>query len=252
VPSGAPRAVRRTARRQAHRARLLRAARAVASGGEGASEATCTPGSVPPPRMGRGDGHPSEAAGRPTARAADPRAPTTRRCPGKPGRALLFGLAPGRACRVSPRARSPGCGLVSVALVLASRRTGVTRYPASWSPDVPHAPGCPVARNRPVASLAPAFYPVAAGGPESSRATAGVRLTIDGRWTIPVLLSGRCAAPARPRRSPRRPAGARPRPRGAARGPGGSGRRAGAAARRSPRGPRPPSGAPGAACRARH
>src|SRR3990170_1788059 len=50
------------------------------------------------------------------------------------GIALLFGLAPGRACLVSPRRT----GLVSVALFLASRRTGVTRYPASWSSDFPH------------------------------------------------------------------------------------------------------------------
>jgi len=40
-----------------------------------------------------------------------------------------------------------------VALVLASRRTGVTRYPAPESPDVPHAAGRPTARDRPVASL---------------------------------------------------------------------------------------------------
>ena len=31
----------------------------------------------------------------------------------------------------------PTCRLVSVALVLAFRRTGVTRYPASWSSDFP-------------------------------------------------------------------------------------------------------------------
>ena len=30
-------------------------------------------------------------------------------------------------------------GIVTVALVLASRRTGVTRYPALWSSDFPHA-----------------------------------------------------------------------------------------------------------------
>ena len=137
-----------------------------------ASEATCTPGSVPPsPHWGCGDGHPSEAAGCPAAHAADPRAPTARRCPGKPGLALLFGLAPGRACRVSPRCRSPGRGLVSVALVLASRRTGVTRYPAPWSPDVPHAPGCPVTRNRPVASLTAGFYPAGEPAPTRSRST---------------------------------------------------------------------------------
>lgn len=52
--------------------------------------------------------------------------------------ALLFGLAPGRACpfHTSP-VGCPTCRLVSVALVLASRRTGVTRYPASRSSDFP-------------------------------------------------------------------------------------------------------------------
>jgi len=46
-----------------------------------------------------------------------------------------------------------------VALVLASRRTGVTRYPAPGSPDVPHAGGCPPTRDRPAASLADEVYP---------------------------------------------------------------------------------------------
>ena len=55
--------------------------------------------------------------------------------------ALLFGLAPGRACRVSLRRRS--AGIVTVALVLASRRTGVTRYLALGSSDFPHAAGLP-------------------------------------------------------------------------------------------------------------
>ena len=54
------------------------------------------------------------------------------------GCALLFGLAPGRVCRVSLR-RSRSGGIVTVALVLASRRTGVTRYPALRSSDFPHA-----------------------------------------------------------------------------------------------------------------
>jgi hypothetical protein len=60
--------------------------------------------------------------------------------PGKPGCALLLGLAPGRVCPVSlrrPLARL--AGIVTVALVLASRRTGVTRYPALRSSDFPHA-----------------------------------------------------------------------------------------------------------------
>ena len=52
-----------------------------------------------------------------------------------------LGLAPGRGYpfhsgrhRLSPRRPA----LVSVALFLASRRTGVTRYPALWSGDFPH------------------------------------------------------------------------------------------------------------------
>ncbi len=85
----------------------------------------------------RGDGHPSRP---PVARrlvqptrglGSAPLPPANRGC------ALLFGLAPGRACRVSLRPRR--AGIVTVALVLASRRTGVTRYPALWSSDFPHA-----------------------------------------------------------------------------------------------------------------
>jgi len=67
--------------------------------------------------------------------------------------ALLFGLAPGRACRVSLRRR--GAGIVTVALVLASRRTGVTRYLALWSSDFPHAVGLP--RRR--AAIRPPRWP---------------------------------------------------------------------------------------------
>jgi hypothetical protein len=38
----------------------------------------------------------------------------------------------------------PGIGIVTVALVLVSRRTGVTRHPALWSSDFPHdGPGSP-------------------------------------------------------------------------------------------------------------
>jgi hypothetical protein len=148
----------RTARRRARRV----GARPVGS----VSEATCTPGSVPRPPKGYGDGHPSGAAGCPTAHAADPRTPTARRCSGCPERVLLLGLAPGRACLVSPCRRLPAGRLVSVALVLASRRAGVTRYPAPESPDVPHAPGCPVTRDRPIASLTPGSYRADAIGPE--------------------------------------------------------------------------------------
>src|SRR5262245_46311412 len=45
----------------------------------------------------------------------------------------LLGVAPRRDCRVSPGLNR----LVSVALILASRRTGVTRYAALRSPDFP-------------------------------------------------------------------------------------------------------------------
>ena len=113
----------------------------------------------------RGDGHPSGAAGRPTAHAADPRAgqrtSPPRRSPAA-GCALLFGLAPGGVCRVSLRRRPEGRrGIVTVALVLASRRTGVTRHPALRSSDFPHAPtGRPDRpRDHPTASLTSESYP---------------------------------------------------------------------------------------------
>jgi len=38
-----------------------------------------------------------------------------------------------------PRFTPAFAGIVTVALVLASRRTGVTRYLALWSSDFPHA-----------------------------------------------------------------------------------------------------------------
>jgi hypothetical protein len=56
----------------------------------------------------------------------------------------------------------PARRLVSVALVLASRRTGVTRYPASRSSDFPRAAaGDPtLARDHPADSLALRILPV--------------------------------------------------------------------------------------------
>src|SRR6187200_1272952 len=126
------------------------------------SEAVCKPSSVPPRAEARiGDGHPSVAAGRPAALAAYPRAgqrtSPPNRSPGT-GCALLFGLAPGGVCRVSLRrpTRKPVGGIVTVALVLVSRRTGVTRHPALRSSDFPHgtrriAPT--VSRDHPTASL---------------------------------------------------------------------------------------------------
>jgi hypothetical protein len=126
------------------------------------SEAVCKPSSVPPRAEACvGDGHPSAAAGHPTALAAYPRAgqrtSPPNRSPGT-GCALLFGLAPGGVCRVSLRrpTRKPVGGIVTVALVLVSRRTGVTRHPALGSSDFPHetcriAPTVP--RDHPTASL---------------------------------------------------------------------------------------------------
>jgi len=43
--------------------------------------------------------------------------------------------------RFTPPAKAGG--IVTVALVLASRRTGVTRYPALWSSDFPHVARLP-------------------------------------------------------------------------------------------------------------
>jgi hypothetical protein len=101
-----------------------------------------------------------KAAGHPTAHAADPRAGQRTspplRSPGA-GCALLFGLAPGGVCRVSLRhpTRKPVGGIVTVALVLVSRRTGVTRHPALGSSDFPHAStGRPGRHARPSGLLA--------------------------------------------------------------------------------------------------
>jgi hypothetical protein len=56
-----------------------------------------------------------------------------------------------------PRFTPAEAGIVTVALVLASRRTGVTRYPALRCSDFPHAAGCPTARDHPTASLTAEF-----------------------------------------------------------------------------------------------
>ena len=121
------------------RSRAGRGAALRSRAARGVDELTCKPSSVPRPRPGRRS---SIWARRSPAGSERP----TRGLGGAPftgassGIALLFGLAPGRACRVSPR--PVRAGLVSVALVLASRRTGVTRYPAPGSSDFP--------RDRPV------------------------------------------------------------------------------------------------------
>src|SRR5687768_236837 len=92
----------------------------------------CKPSSVPTLRSGTvihlRRRLPDVSSGRPESGATPPP-------PDLRPTALLFGLAPGRACPFHS-ARLPGW-LVSVALVLASRRTGVTRYPASRSSDFP-------------------------------------------------------------------------------------------------------------------
>jgi hypothetical protein len=141
------------------------------------SEAVCKPSSVPLRAEARvGDGHPSVAAGCPAALAAYPRAgqrtSPPNRLPGT-GCALLFGLAPGGVCRVSLRrpTRKPVGGIVTVALVLVSRRTGVTRHPALRSSDFPHAllgVAPDVTRSHPTASLTVEFYRREIGWPGSA------------------------------------------------------------------------------------
>src|SRR6185295_11885162 len=79
------------------------------------------------------------------------------------GSALLFGLAPGGVCPFhSVRRLAPPTGIVTVALVLASRRTGVTRHPALRSSDFPHAArrvAPPATRDHPIASLTGPILP---------------------------------------------------------------------------------------------
>src|SRR3954454_5353939 len=130
------------------------------------SEAVCKPSSVPgrltadrgwpsicgrrspDGSFGRPEGwaaHLSPAAGRPSA-----------------GCALLFGLAPGGVCPFhSGRGLAPPVGIVTVALVLASRRAGVTRHPALRSSDFPHAArrvAPSTARSHPTVSLTARCY----------------------------------------------------------------------------------------------
>src|SRR4051812_43070390 len=133
--------------------------RAITKGG--VSEAVCKPSSVPGRLREPGDGHPSGAAGYPTARAADPRAgqrtspPANRVAP-----SYLALLRVEFAAFHSGRRLAPPTGIVTVALVLASRRTGVTRYPALRSSDFPrafHGVAPDVARDHPTASLTPRF-----------------------------------------------------------------------------------------------
>ena len=142
--------------------RVIRRAMAGAQGADRSyvSEAVCKPSSVPPGLAAGGDGHPSGAAGRPTAHAADPRAgqrtsppPTVARRRVAPSYLALLRV---EFARFTPVAGSkPPIGIVTVALVLASRRTGVTRHPALRSSDFPHAAtGSPRRDARPSDRLA--------------------------------------------------------------------------------------------------
>ena len=129
--------------------------------GQGASEAVCKPSSVPA-RLSAHRGWPSiwgrrspdGSCGRPEGWAAH--LSPAHGCP-PAGCALLFGLAPGGVCPFHSGLRfAPPTGIVTVALVLASRRAGVTRHPALRSSDFPHAIGRvapPMTRDHPTASL---------------------------------------------------------------------------------------------------
>ena len=104
------------------------------------------------------DGHPSGAAGRPTAHAADPRAgqrtSPRRRLPVRGLRPPIWPCSGWSLPRFTRRRLAPPAGIVTVALVLASRRTGVTRHPALRSSDFPHADAVAPPRARPSDRLA--------------------------------------------------------------------------------------------------
>jgi hypothetical protein len=116
--------------------KMALSARWLGSASEGVGKAACKPSSVPPRQERRRssifDG------GCPPPPAADPRAWRRRllrgRSPVTPSYLALLRVELARFTRAAEAER-----LVSVALVLASRRTGVTRYPASWSSDFPRA-----------------------------------------------------------------------------------------------------------------
>ena len=106
---------------------------------DGASEAVCKPSSVPrlaprgwPSIWGRR--LPGGSCGRPEGWAA--RLSPDR---GRVAPSYLALLRVEFAAFHSDRRLAPPIGIVTVALVLASRRTGVTRYPALRSSDFPHA-----------------------------------------------------------------------------------------------------------------
>ena len=169
--------------------------------GLAASETACKPSSVPSSLTATvihlGPRSPVASSGRPESGATHP-------CPDR-GRehALLFGLAPGRACRVSPDHRP--CGrhrLVSVALVLASRRTGVTRYPASRCSDFPRTPDrSPRRCSRPSGHLA-GWGSLAGIGREPPPSACRDGTRVSPRLRCPGIARGR-TAPAAPRRRDR-------------------------------------------------
>ena len=107
-----------------------------------------------------GDDHPSVAAGRPTAHAADPRAGQRTSPPSTVARRRVapsyLALLRVEFARFTPDDGLSRAGIVTVALVLASRRAGVTRHPALRSSDFPHAPCgvAPTGRARPSDHLA--------------------------------------------------------------------------------------------------
>src|SRR6478735_4013018 len=135
--------------------------------GRSVSEAVCKPSSVLT-CLAAGQGWPSiwgrrspdGSCGRPEGWAAH--LSLADGCP-PAGCALLFGLAPGGVCPFhSARRLAPSTGIVTVALVLASRRAGVTRHPALRSSDFPHAArrvAPSPTRSHPTASLTDRVYP---------------------------------------------------------------------------------------------
>src|SRR5688572_22430095 len=111
-------------------------------------------------RSATGDGHPSEVVGHPTTHAADPRAGQRASPPaGRPARvapSYLALLQVEFARFTPPSGQKPDGGIVTVALVLVLRRTGITRHPALWSSDFPHGPAqvTPIGAARPSDRLA--------------------------------------------------------------------------------------------------
>jgi hypothetical protein len=128
-----------------------------------------------------GDDHPSLAAGYPTAQAADPRTGQrdlfrpNARLPEPPNRVLLFGLAPGRVCRVSPtalglpRARLRLCGT-------GPRLAADGRYPLPCAEELGLS-SChrlsPSARDRPADSPRRDCSPVSGASQPAIRFSAG-------------------------------------------------------------------------------